>query len=845
MNIYDYTLLSPNESLSRLASDSNSGLSSQERKKRLSYHGANKITAGEVYWVQILARQFHSPFTYLLFGAAAITFLLGDYLESVLVLIFVAINTALGFYQEFKSEKTLSLLREYFVSTETVLEDGNRKRVEIHELVPGDIIFLEPGDIVPADVRFLEEHDLVTDEALLTGETLPIKKDAPAMKAAAKEPFEAQNLGFSGTTVVGGSAKALVLATGMQTVFGKIARLASETPRVSILEKEIAKFSSFILKLVIATLAIVFLINIFIKGGEADILGLAVFSIALAVSVIPEALPVVITFSLSKGAARLAKNKAVVKRLSAIEDIGSIEVLCTDKTGTLTENRLTVSEFFPKADKDKILRFATLGSPAILDDDELVRNSFDAALWDKLLAKEKKDLYESEMLCEAPFDPVRRVNNAIVRNGRGTYAIARGAYESVFEYCAHIEADTKREIARWIKKEGEEGKRVYAVAMKKLLKKDARKNSCANAEEKDLEFTGLISFIDPLKPTTRSAISQAKSLGVQVKILTGDSPAVAGAVAHTIGLAATPSGVITGSFFEKAGEKEKQRLAETYNVFARVSPKQKYDIIQTLQKTKNVGFLGEGINDAPALKIANVAIVVSGASDIAREASDIVLREKSLHIIVEAIEEGRRVFANTTKYIQATLSSNFGNFYSVAVSSFLIPYLPMLPLQLLLLNLLSDFPMIAISADTIEKGELRSPKQYNMRSIASFATVLGIVSTVFDFIFFAFFYMDAPAVLQTSWFIGSVATELLFLLSVRSRKFFLHAPPLPPVIAMLSLFAFIAAVWIPFTSFGAALFGFTAPTLHSLTLIAIVALTYLAATETVKLLYYRHVNNHT
>ncbi|MCI0542480.1 HAD-IC family P-type ATPase [bacterium] len=848
MNIYDYTTLSPDEALLHIRTDKNTGLSSQERKNRLFSYGANEITGKETDALQIFLRQFRSPFTYLLFAAAAITLLLGDYLESALVLVFVAINTALGFYQEFKSEKTLSLLREYFVSTETVLEGGEKKRVPISELVPGDIIFLEPGDIVPADVRFLEEHDLVADEAVLTGETIPIKKRAEAMRGKAKESFEAVNLGFSGTTIVCGNATALVLATGMQTVFGSIAKLAGETERASLLEKEISKFSSFILKLVVGTLAIVFLVNIFIKGDEADIFTLAVFSIALAVSVIPEALPVVITFSLSRGAKRLAKNKAVVKRLSAIEDVGSIEILCTDKTGTLTENKLAVSAFFPEKDRNKIMRYATLGSPAIVDKEELVRNSFDAALWNKLSKEEKGVLSESEMLLEAPFDPVRRVNSAIVRNSRGSYSIARGAPESVFEYCSPISRDTKREITEWMKKEGEEGKRVYAVAMKEISKKEIEKKDWKNSDDaaliKDLEFVGLVSFIDPLKPTTRRAVAQAKRLGVRVKILTGDNPAVAGAVAHTIGLAASPSEVITGSFFEKASEKEKMRLVESYNVFARVSPKQKYDIIQTLQKTKNVGFLGEGINDAGALKIANVALVVSGASDIARESADIVLLQKSLHVIVDAIEEGRRVFANTTKYIQATLSSNFGNFYAVAVSSFLVPYLPMLPLQLLLLNLLSDFPMIAISTDSVDKEELRSPKKYNIRQIAGFATVLGIVSTVFDFIFFALFYLDAPAVLQTSWFIGSVVTELLFLLSVRTHKFFLHAPPLPPMIAILSLLAFIVAVWIPFTEMGSTFFGFTPPSMKNLMLIGIVALTYLAATETAKLLYYRHMNNH-
>lgn len=834
MNIYDSTALSQKEVLRQFGVNEKTGLSSKERRSRLFKYGANELRTKEASRWKIFLRQFRSPFTYLLFGAALLTAFFGEPFECAMILIFIAINTGLGFYQEFKSERTLSLLKQYLIATDDVLEDGVKRQVAVRELVPGDIIFFEPGDMIPADVRFIEERDLTTDESALTGESLPVRKSASAMQKRAHEPFEAVNIGFSGTTVSGGSGKGVVLATGEGTAFGKIAKLAGGTERVSILEKELEKFSAFILKIVAGTLGLVFLSNIFLKGGEADIAILLIFSVALAVSVIPEALPVVITFSLARGAARLAKHKAVVKRLSAIEDLGGIEILCTDKTGTITENTLAVSGVYQidGADKESVLSFGALGSQIPRDEKDSAKNSFEAAVYRSLPEDARKRVERAMTLSETPFDPVKRVVSVAVKSGRAAYTITRGAPENVFALCAAIPKIERKKMNEWMEEEGLQGKRVFAIA-----KKDTALRTSSFA------LVGLVSFIDPLKETTKSAVARAKALGVSVKILTGDSPFVAGAVAHEIGLIPSPRDVATGNDFEKAGEKEREKMAEQYSVFARVSPEQKYKIIQTLEKKHSVGFLGEGINDAPALKIANVALAVSGAADIAREASDIVLLQKSLHVIIESIEEGRRVFSNTAKYIRATLSSNFGNFYSVAVASFLVPFLPMLPLQILLLNILSDFPMIAVSTDNVDRDELHSPKSYNIRNIATFATVLGIVSTLFDFIFFALFFKDAPTVLQTNWFIGSVVTELLFLFSIRTRKPFFRGARLSPPIALFSLFAFFAALAIPFTHIGQSLFKFAAPTLHHLVLIGLVAIVYFAATECAKLLYYRHANH--
>ncbi|HRN70797.1 MAG TPA: HAD-IC family P-type ATPase, partial [Candidatus Woesebacteria bacterium] len=396
----------------------------------------------------------------------------------------------------------------------------------------------------------------------------------------------------------------------------------------------------------------------------------------------------------------------------------------------------------------------------------------------------------------------------------------------------------RSEVEKWVENEGKLGKRIIAVGKKSLI---SRLENLAH-DEKGLEFVGLVSFVDPLKKTAQAAIKRAGTLGVQIKILTGDSKEVAGAVAFQSGLIQNPSDVITGDQFDALSSSEQHNITSQYSVFARVSPEQKHQIIQLLQERYEVGFLGEGINDAPALKVANVAIVVQEASDIAREAADIVLLNKSLHVVIDGIKEGREIFGNTAKYIKATLASNLGNFYTVAIASLFITFLPLLPLQILLINLLTDFPMIAVATDNVDGTELKRPRNYDVKEIALFATVMGIVSSIVDFLFFALFFRISPQVLQTNWFIGSVLTELVFLFSIRTRLPILKAtPPSIPLIT-LSGVAFLTSIILPFTTLGHIVFEFITPNMHYIILILIITGGYFITTEVVKLMYYRFVN---
>lgn len=835
MSFSTYTTLKPQQAL-RKADASLNGLSSEEARKRFQLYGQNALAASEARWWEIWLRQFKSAFVYLLLAAALIAIGLSDFMEGFLILLFVIINSSLGFYQEYQSEHALQLLKQFIQAKSRVRRDGKELTVDSSELVPGDIILLKAGDRIPADVRFLSVQDLLVDESALTGESVPVNKTADATKLET-EPYLAKNIGFSATTIIAGQAEAVIIATGNRTEMGDISRLAVETRRVGSFEKGLNRFSVFILRLILLTLIVVFLVNLAIKGEHANIPQLLIFSIALAVSVIPEALPIVATISLARGALKLAKNHVVVKRLSAIEDLGSVEILCTDKTGTITENKLTVVDVFG-VDKSTTLHAAALACSLQAKELESV-DPFDRAIWKALSEAERKHVRAASILAQVPFDPRRRRNSVLAESAGETRLILRGALETIYACCVHADDASKKNATAWAVKQGKLGRRVLAIAEKNWTGPSAYH---AKNDENGAHLLGLIAFEDPIKPTAKHAVEQARALGLQVKILTGDSAEVATAVALEIGLIRSESEVMDGDTLEHLPIQKQEQAVEAHAVFARVSPEQKYRIIQLLEAKHEVGFLGEGINDAPALKVANIGLVVSSATDIARDAADIILLKSSLDVIVRGIREGREVFANTLKYIKGTLASNFGNFFAVAAASLLSNTLPMLPIQLLLVNLLTDFPMISISTDNVDPSELRRPQRYQVRDIALIAIILGVVSTIFDFIFFALYRSSPSAVLQTNWFIGSVLTELVFVYSIRTRKvFFLAKRPSSALIGLTFVAAGVALV-LPFTPFGHRVFHFFSPAPTHIATILLVVLAYFFLSETVKLAFYRSMN---
>ncbi|MGB3073305.1 MAG: HAD-IC family P-type ATPase [Candidatus Moraniibacteriota bacterium] len=813
-----------------------SGLSQAEVRERLNEYGPNRLTEEVSPWPAMLKRRFRSSFLYLLLAAALLSFILGERLEAALILVFVFINVALESYQEYHSEQSIRLLRRYLVSHVRVRRGGEVLLVENESVVPGDIVLVEAGDRLAADIRFISSTALMLDESVMSGESVPVAKTHAPLIFPKAEQSEAANIGFAGTVVTSGRGEGIVIATGKETSLGDIATMTEEPRHETTFEKGINHFSRFILRLVAGTLFFIFIANIFLRRGETNVAELLIFSLALAVSVIPEALPVITTVTLSRGSIRLAQKKVVVKRLSAIEDLGSISVLCTDKTGTLTENALAVADV-QAVDRAACLRMASIASVQTPINRALLHDPFDLAIWHALSEAEKISVAGVARIDSLPFDPGRRRNSVLVQLERKTTLIVRGAFEEIIGRCADLSDSDRSRLIGWGNAAGKEGKRVLAVATRLLPRKRV-----INATAEDaLTYVGMVAFLDPLKKSATKTISDARALGISVKILTGDSLDVAAAVAKSVGLVNdVAEEVITGAELEALSAALQREQVERCHVFARVSPQQKHLIISLLQEKHEVGFLGEGINDAPALKLANVGLVVQGAADIAKEAADIVLLQRNLGTVIEGVREGRIIFANILKYLRITLTSNFGNFYSVALASLFLPFVPLLPIQILLLNLLSDFPMIAVATDNVDQEELGNPRSYQVGSVVLMTIFFGFVSSLFDFALFAMFYREGAPALQTAWFMLSLVTEIILIFSLRTKSFFLAARRPSWALIGLSFLALVAAFGVVETRVGREVLHFSPESGHIIMVVMMLAGLYFVATEGVKRYYVRH-----
>jgi Mg2+-importing ATPase len=815
----------------RFLASSTEGLTDAEAKRRLERFGKNAIESKRTTSRDIFLRQLRSPLVYLLAFAATISFVLGETIDALAILGILVIDAAIGFAQEYRSEQALLKLSQHLSPRARIRRGGAVSVIDRRDVVPGDILVLEPGDIVSADVRVVEADHLLVDETALTGESIHVPKTAAAMPAPASQPYQATNVVFMMSRIVSGYGEGVVTATRAETVMGAVAALTDETTRVSGFEKNIGSMSAFLLKAVILILGCVVSANVFLKG-TSEIVSQLLFAVALAVSVIPEALPAVTAITLSKGALKLAKKHVIVKRLTSIEDLGHIRVLCTDKTGTITEGILAVREV-SAVDRKTALWYALAASAE--DELSVIKQpkTFGAALMSFADTRVRKDIQGLKRHWFQPFEPALRRTGAVIdKPGGGRVLVSMGAAEEILARTSMTDAHKKEAAAR-IHEAGEKGWRVLAIAAKDV---DAR-GEYSESDEFGMSYVGYAAFVDPLKASAKKAIHQARELEVEVKILTGDSAEVAGAVGREVGVIDDASRVMTGAQLERMKDEEFHDAVERHVVFARVSPEQKYRIIHALQRNRQVGFLGEGINDAPALKLADVSLVVESASDVAREAADIVLLRKDLHVIIEGIREGRVIFTNIIKYVKYTLTGNMGNFLAVAGISLMVDYLPMLPVQILLTNLLTDLPLLAVADDAVDAQDLRKPKTFDVRDLALATVGLGLVSSAFDFIYFAFFRHSAPAVIQTGWFIFSILTELALIYSIRTRRPFWRAIRPGRWLVGLSGLAALLVVTIPFSAWGQGAFKFANLTGNQLTTIGCLIALYFIATEAVKLFY--------
>jgi len=835
MSFQEYTNKTVKNTFTKLVS-SPKGLTEVQAKVRQSIHGLNEISTRRLNALKIFARQFRSPFFYLLFIAGIVSLFIGERIDSIVIICFVAVNVTLGFFQEYRAEKAVTLLRDYVPVKVKVLRNGREETIERRYLVPGDLVILKSGDIIPADLRIIKAENILLDESVLSGESEPSSKISAPLNRKTKEVFKAKNIAFAGTSVMSGRGEGVAVGTGNNTFIGDITRMVLETSRESIYEKDLLKFSKIILRIVVLTIIIVFLLNLLIKGGQS-VFDFTIFCVALVVSILPEALPAVVTFALSQGALRMAKQHVVAKRLSSVEDLGNIEILCTDKTGTLTENRLALKKIFA-SDKEKCLLYGVAASRFIKNKEESALNPFDFSLMQEISKKQRENLEKFRYLAEISFDHSKMRGDMLVENPDKTRLfIMRGAPEVVLKYCKKIEGKISQEaIIKEFRREGKKGRRVLSVAYKIV---SAGKKTISEKDENGLIFVGYFSFEDPLKETACETIDLAKKMGVKIKIITGDCKEAAGEIARRVGLIRNPDKVILGEELDSMPKRKFDQACEEFSVFARISPKTKFQVIKALQKKFEVGFLGEGVNDAPALKLANVGIAVKEAVDISREASDIVLLEKDLRVVVNGIKEGRNIFSNINKYIKCTLAANFGNFYSIAAISLFVNFIPMRPVQILLVNLLSDFPLIAVATDSVDAGELRKPKAYKLDKFIGLIVSLAIINSIADLIIFALFRHSGESMIQTVWFTEGILTEIALIFIIRTRFAFFRAkaPSLPLII--LSILTTVVTIALLFTDLGANVFHLTAPSVLVFATILVLVAGYFIVSEIVKLSYFR------
>jgi len=798
--------------LREYSSSQEHGLSSTQVLARQKQYGPNLTVYPKRPWYTLLLRQLLSPFTYLLGAAALISLLVHDAQTAAIIVLIITINTGLSFFQEYRAEQALHILNAYLSLQILVLRDGKKQKIPSTELVPGDIVYLAPQMLIPADLRLLITDGLFIDESVLSGESAPVAKTTDS---ASEQDTEC----YLGTLVITGTAQALVTSIGSKTRFGTINTLTTQKKQESHFATTMNSLGKLFFIITIVTALIVILINFLINGTHNFEMTL-LFAIALALSMTPEALPLVITIALSHGAAQLAKKQVLVKRLSAIEDLGDITILCTDKTGTLTQNKLVLADYYITSKEYDLLELTSIGAET--------PSAFEQA------AQNHRGTQQNNFtLVQAlPFDSKTRTQSFIITDSKTNkkITIIKGALECLID----VHDQKNKELVEWEHRKGLLGQRVIGCTVSQSTRDESRGT-----------LLGLLAFEDPLKETSKDALIKARQLGIDIKIISGDSKVVSGAVAHQIGLIPTPDIVITGEELAPLSAQELEATIRKYAVFARITPEQKYMIVETLKKDNVIGFLGDGINDAPALKAAHVGIVVQEATDLAKSTADIILLKKDLGVIINGIALGRATFANTIKYVKITLAGNTGNVLTLSIVSFISSYLPLLPLQILLVNLLTDFPMIALSTDTVDAHDLRRPCSYNNTDILRTTFIFAIVCSLTDAIFFFIFYQLPAAYVQTYWFIDNIVTDMLFTLSLRTKKIFFKKPYPSKLLLILLTATGIIGVLLPFTFIGKQLFSFVQPPTTAIVALLALSCVYFAITEAVKLVSAHFFNNHT
>jgi P-type Mg2+ transporter len=816
------------EVLARLAT-SPAGLTSQEAASRLEAFGRNALAEHHITAWSVLVRQLRNPLLILLLSAAGVSAVTGDTTDGGIIAAIVLLSVGLGFVNEYRSELAVAALHENIRHEAVVWRDGAQRRIDVRDLVPGDVVELRVGELVPADVRLLDVNELECDEALLTGESMPAAKTVEQSKT--DSAVDLPSCAFMGTVVHQGSAQAVIVSTGSVTAFGKIAVGLGEHQSETAFQAGLRGFSKLLVRVAAVLTTSIFVINVAFSRPLIDAL---LFSLAIAIGITPQLLPAIVSVSLSTGSRRLARKKVLVKRLVTIEDLGNIEVLFTDKTGTLTEGAITFDRALDPAG-DPATEPLALGlvcnEASVTDKGPVGGNALDVALWRAPQAT-SLDVDAYERLGLVPFDHERQLVSVLVRTPDGAnQLVTKGAPEAVLARSVEVPGAAQLTLDTLFA----EGARVVAVAARDT----PELRSVGPADEHDLRLIGFLTFVDRPKADAAGSLAKLAALGVAVKIITGDNGVVAAKVCADLGL--TVEQVLAGADLDRLDDDALAAAIATTTVFARVSPDQKSRIIKVARRTgRDVAFLGDGVNDAVALHAADIGISVDSAADVAKDAADIVLLDKDLGVLAEGVTEGRRIFANTLKYVLMATSSNFGNMFSAAGASLFLTFLPMLPSQILLNNLLYDVGQLAIPGDRVDPEVLARPAAWDITFVRRFMSVFGPVSSIFDFLTFFVMLSVLHAThteFRSGWFVESLATQTLVVFLIRTRRIpFIRSRPSPAMIILPITCAVIGAV-LPFSPLAHTL-GFSRLPLAFFLIRVGMILTYLMLVEMAKARFY-------
>ncbi|HZE86774.1 MAG TPA: magnesium-translocating P-type ATPase, partial [Methylomirabilota bacterium] len=733
-----------------------SGLSQIQTRERLKTYGPNTIHNEKVNVFSLFLRQFTSnPLLLILAAATIISFFLGQKVSSYYIFGIIVVSILLGFWNEYTAEKTIDNLLKKITRTALVLRNGEKEEVPLEDVTIGDIVLLSQGTILPADLRLFEANQLEINESALTGEAKTIYKITKTLSLTTPHLIDMKNIGFMGTSVTSGSGKGIVIQVGKNTEFGQIAKSATFIKPATEFQNGLAKFGKLIINIIILLTLGIFAINALLGHPVLDSL---IFALAIAVGLTPELLPVIVTVSLSHGAGKLAKKHVVVKKLLSLENLGNMDILCTDKTGTLTEGNIHVENYSNLQEKkdESVLRFALLCNSAVVNH-KVLGDTIDVAIWQHALANNIKLDTSIKKLHEEPFDYERKAMFTVVKEKTKAMLIVKGSPEALLSLSRNVMHEKR--LKEKLRKLRLDGLRVIAVATKPIQEK----GNYSWSDVTNLSLLGYITFLDIPKKTARHALAQLQTLNVVTKVITGDNEIITKKICQQVGMDVAK--ILTGPAIENLSDEELKKKVLTINIFAQVTPLQKLKIIQALQANGHtVGYLGDGINDLPALHNADVGISVNSAVDVAKDAASVVLLRKSLDVIDDGVREGRKTFSNTIKYILMSTSSNFGNMFSAAFSSFFLPFLPMTSLQILLTNTLYDVAQIALPSDNVDHASLVKPRHWDIRFIKDYMLFFGPLSSVYDFLTFGillFVFHARGAVFQTGWFVESLATEIL------------------------------------------------------------------------------------